>query len=271
MIHNTRLEQKENIIIVDFELHKNQLLLPIYNVETNIYEIFVYHLNKGFTTQDRDNLLKFFQSNTIYVFKEGKFLDALFHDDNFLHGSKYGVFNLDYQQIRDIKKQFSSNRDGMKISYLEGLPFFSTYNFIPTPAGDLKVIAFKLNNNLKQKHSTFGMELEALNYCRINIKMIYELYKYAIVQGKDVSLLHSENCYGTIVNINGIGIVSPRILGEYGMWINSSYYYIKLNNPNITNIDLKPYIRELVETFTFNKHGKIDTFLEKISSYGELL
>jgi hypothetical protein len=159
----------------------------------------------------------------------------------------------------------------MKVSYLDGLPFFSTYNFIPTPAGDLKVIAFKLNSNLRQKHSTFGDELEALNYCRIHIKMIYEIYKYSVVDGKDVGLLHSQNCYGTIININGIGIISPRLLNEQGIWIANNNYYIRLHDAKSKNIDLKSFIRSLVFNYKFDKKKQIELFLNEVEKHGEVL
>ena len=159
----------------------------------------------------------------------------------------------------------------MSINYLEGLPFFNTYNFIPAPVGDLKVIAYKLNPNLKQKYSTFSTYEDAINYCRVNIKMIYEIYKYAIIDGKDVGLLHSQNCYGTIVNINGVGIISPRILGEYGIWINSNYYYIQLNNPNINNIDLKHRIRDIINYNKNKKQLQLSLFLQEVNKHGELI
>jgi hypothetical protein len=226
-------------------------------------------LNYTFTRKDRDNLLNFFQSNKVYVFKEGKFLDALFADENF--DKDNGFFKLTLTDIRNLKKQFSSNKNGMKINYLEGCPFFNTYNFIPTPIGDLKVIAYKLNPNLKQKYSTFSTFEDAMNYCRVNIKMICELYKYAIIEGKDVGLLHSQNCYGTIININGVGIVSPRILGEYDMWINSSYFYIYLKNPNISNIDIKSHIRNLVAKYKYDRKRQLELFLQELSLYGVLI
>ena len=101
--------------------------------------------------------------------------------------------------------------------------------------------------------------------------MLYELYKYAIIDNKDAGLLHSQNCYGTIVNINGVGIISPRILGEYGMWINSNYYYIKLKNPNINNIDLKRHIKNLVCSFGRDRKRQLELFLQQINMYGELI
>ena len=269
MRQDHRLEVKNNSILIDIELHGNILLLPIYNITLNIYDILSYQLDDEYTKQDRDALLRFFQSNKIYVFKEGKFLDALFSDSNFDGDDSF--FKLSLSDLKNLKKQFSSNKNGMKVNYLEGHPFFATYNFIPAPVGDLKVIAYKLNHNLKQKHSTFSTYDEALNYCRVNIKMLYELYKYAIVDNKDVGLLHSQNCYGTIVNINGVGIISPRILGEYGMWISSTYYYIKLKNPNINNIDLKRHIKNLVGSFGFDRKRQLELFLQQISMYGELI
>lgn len=268
MREDHRLEVKNNSILIDIELHGNILLLPIYNETTNIYDILTYQLDDEYTKQDRDVLLRFFESNKIYAFKEGKFLDALFSDENFDEDDDF--FKLNVTELRNLKKQFSSNANWMVVNYLEGLPFFKTYNFIPAPAGDLKVIAFKLNNNLKQKHSTFSTYDEALNYCRVNIKMIYELYKYAIIESKDVGLLHSQNCYGTIVNNNGVGIISPRILGEYGMWINSNYYYIKLKNPATPNIDIKQKIRHLA-TGSLSKYSKIELFLTEIKKHGELI
>ena len=266
---NQTLNYTNNTVLVDFELHNFTLMLPTYNVEQNIYSLPCYLLNDTFTIKDRDNLLTFFKSNKVYVFKEGKFLDALFADENFDEDD--GFFKLTLSDIKNLKKQFSSNKTGMKLNYLDGLPFFNTHNFIPTPTGDLKVIAYKLNPNLKQKYSTFSTFEEAMNYCRVNIKMICELYKYAIIDKKDVGLLHSQNCYGTIININGIGIVSPRILGEYGMWISSTYYYVKLNDKDSKNIDIKQVIRWIIKTWQFDKRKQIDTFLSEINKYGELL
>lgn len=266
---NQTLTYTNNTVLIDFELHNFTLMLPTYNVEQNIYSLPCYLLNDTFSRKDRDNLLNFFKSNKVYVFKEGKFLDALFSDENFDEDD--GFFKLTLSDIKNLKKQFSSNKDGMKLNYLDGLPFFNTYNFIPAPTGDLKVIAYKLNSNLKQKYSTFSTFEEAMNYCRVNIKMICELYKYTIIEGKDVGLLHSQNCYGTIVNINGVGIVSPRILGEYGMWINSNYYYIKLKNPDIKNIDLKSHIRNLIQSFKCDRRRQMELFLQKISLYGEIV
>lgn len=259
----------QQTVLIDFELHNFTLMLPLYNVDTNIYELPCFILNHTFTKKDRNNLLKFFQNNKVYVFKEGKFLDALFADENF--DAKDGFFKLTLSDVRNLKKQFSSNKNGMKINYLSGNPFFSTYNFIPAPAGDLKVIAYKLNHNLKQRYSTFSTFEEAMNYSRVNIKMINELYKYAIVDKKDVGLLHSENCYGTIININGVGIISPRILNEFGMWIASSYFYIKLNNKDTKNIDIKQKIRDIIAIYQFDKRKQIENFLMEIKKYGELI
>jgi hypothetical protein len=258
---------EKNCLILDVNFHKNtnNLIISLFDVANNKYHNKTIYLDRSFKIETRNKIINFLKQYDLYTFKESNQLDMYLDATNFYDGA----FDLSINEVFSLKQYYSSN-DNRKLKIKNQL--YNNYiDLGKNYRTDLKTIG--LFFNIHNQYSVMGSIAEAEEYCKCNMRIIYMLYKHKetnIYQDINNKIAYN-NCYGSIIFNNDIGIFSPRIIKEKGMHISNNYLYIKKNSNNIPNIiDLKNNIRGFIDNMTITKTSKQDwyiIFLQRFKSY----